>query len=265
MKIAHFLFIFILLFVAQHPHAAEISHRLDATELVITISFTDTYSNVKAQKTDSELILSFSTTEELHYDRQDFFDSPLKSAWLTAQGEEKRLNFSFTGSVVEPLISTQPKFIIISFPVSSPGTTVATAQDAVPGLGTYIRMFSGLALIIVIILVCYAVMRYFFKHNINTDIPGIGRLLGRVDIEMKKTLLFYELGEIIYILAMTDTNIRLIDKITDPEDVNVIKAGFSRKKDFSSYFRFFGKGKVKEEIEHTSGKIEEKLSSLRKK
>ncbi len=57
----------------------------------------------------------------------------------------------------------------------------------------------------------------------------------------------------------------LVDKITDPESVNIVKEGFAKRKDFSSYLRFFSKKTLNDDINITKTILEEKIDSLRKK
>jgi len=90
-------------------------------------------------------------------------------------------------------------------------------------------------------------------------------MLGKIDITVGKSLYFYELGHYIYLLAISSNNITLIDKIEDSEVVTIIREGFAKRKDFSSYFRFFSRKSLNEDINITKTIIEEKLNSLRKK
>jgi flagellar biogenesis protein FliO len=254
------------LFASLTANAAEITYKAGADNFTINLNFTGSYTGVEARQQDNQIILYFQSAEPLNFDKIDFYEAPVKSVWHTEVGNAKQVHFDFEGEVVSPKVVGETKSITLIFPVTAPVLDPAEVASAVPGVGAYIRMFTGLLVILVIILVGFAVMKFFFKHNLVSDIPGTGRLLGKIDIEMKKSLVFYELGEIIYMLSMTDSNIRLVDKITDPADVNLLKAGFARKKDFSSYLRFFRKSnEIKDEIKNTSEVLEEKISSLRKK
>ncbi|MDR2104172.1 MAG: hypothetical protein LBP51_00280, partial [Deferribacteraceae bacterium] len=70
----------------------------------------------------------------------------------------------------------------------------------------------------------------------------------------------------IYILAATEQNINLIDKLIDPVEINLLKAGFAKRKNFSSYLNFFQKrASLKDDVADSSAVLEEKLSKLRKK
>ncbi len=257
-----FIFIF-----AIAPYAATISDNTSPTGFTFTLTFDKGYSNVDALKNDKEIIVTFETTEDIAYDKQEFFDRPVKSAWLTSEGTRKKLFFNFEGHPVEPMVTKEPRALVIEFPMPpAAAQSSSVPAPSLPGAGAYIRMFFGLAVIIAIILVAYAVMKMFFKNSVVTDIPGAGRMLGKVDLELKKSLVFYELGEVIYIMGVTDGGISLVDKITDPVDVNLIKSGFSRRKDFSSYLKFFRKkNEIAADMNDSSELIGEKLTSVRKK
>jgi flagellar biogenesis protein FliO len=188
--------------------------------------------------------------------------------WLTSEGTRKQLTFRFEDKVFDPILTRQAKSISIDFamPMASNLAPAPVSAAPAPMTGAYAGMFVALAIVVAIILLLYGVMKYFFKHNVVTDIPGIGRLLGKIDLEMKKSIVFYELGEVIYMIGITDGSITLMDKVTDPTAVNLIKAGFSRRKDFSSYMKFFRKkNEIGDDFKDSSALIEEKLSSLRKK
>ena len=74
----------------------------------------------------------------------------------------------------------------------------------------------------------YWLLKFFMKKNISSDIPGIGRLIGKVDIMPGKSLVFFELLNTIYLLSMTSENITLVDKIVDETVCDRIKEGFTR-------------------------------------
>jgi len=76
------------------------------------------------------------------------------------------------------------------------------------------------------------------KKNYLSDIPGVGRSLGRIDVMPGKTIIFYEIKDIVYMFGVSGDNIHLIDRIDRPDMIDAIKAGFSKKENFSSYFRF---------------------------
>jgi flagellar biogenesis protein FliO len=254
-----------LILINTCAYAATADYTISDSGFLFTMQFDRGYSNVDTLTSGQDVIVSFETTEEIAFPREDFFDAPMQSAWLTADGTRKKIFFRFDGAIIEPTINKQARSVTISF-----ATPIAAEQapqsPSIPTTSPYKSMFTGLFIIIAIILLSFGLMKYFFKHTITTDIPGIGRLLGRVDVELKKSLVFYELGETIYMIGICDGSITLIDKLTDPVDVNLVKAGFSRRKDFSSYMKFFRKkNEIADDLKDSSTLIEEKLSTLRKK
>ena len=127
-------------------------------------------------------------------------------------------------------------------------------------------MLFGLGVVLFIILSVYWLVKSYYKKQVFTDIPGSGRLLGKVDIDIRKSLAFYELGETLYIIGITDSGMNLIDKITDEAEATKIRAGFTRKREFTGYMSFFKrKNELDDEISTSNALVEEKLKSLRKK
>jgi flagellar biogenesis protein FliO len=260
------------LLLALPAFAGSINYEFTPNTLVFTLTFNGSYSNLGYSKTANEYILDFETLEAMNLsqpaaqaaDLIDFFD-PKLSVRLATEGIKNKLTFSFAEGVIEPNITAQDKALRLDFPLSAAAATAAPAAPTV-GLGAYFQMFLGLLLVVIFILLCFAVMKMFFKTNISSDIPGSGRLLGKIDLAMKKTVFFYELGESIYILGGTDNSINLIDKLTDPVEINLIKSGFAKRKNFSSYLKFFHKEPLlKDEIADSGAILEDKLSKLQKK
>jgi flagellar biogenesis protein FliO len=240
----------------------------DNTSFVFAINFDTGYSNFQELNDGTSIVLSFDTSESLAFDQLDFFDSGLRSVRLETDGARKLFYFTFENALISPHVLADGRSIRAEFalPATAEAVSPTEVPSAIPATGAYVRMILGVGLILVIILVAYGVMKYLFKHSAISDIPGIGRMLGKVDIELKKSLVFYELGEVIYILGVTDGSISVVDKVTDSVDVNLLKAGFSRRKNFSSYMRFFRKNTdVTKDIEESNDALQERLSSLRKK
>ncbi|UOD33810.1 flagellar biosynthetic protein FliO [Deferribacteraceae bacterium V6Fe1] len=177
---------------------------------------------------------------------------------ITSQydGKNTKLDFYFEKKGLKPEIEYKDGKMEIDFIFSS----VPTKEKSV-----YLRMFLGILIILVLILVLYWFLKLMLKRNISSDIPGIGRLLGKVDIMPGKTLAFYELLNTIYLVGITTDNITLLDKIEDEIVCDRIKEGFSRKKDFSSYLKFFGKEIDSTEIDMTQEIIKEKVEKLKRK
>jgi flagellar biogenesis protein FliO len=265
MKKAVFL---ILLFFTSPVLAGNVTSELTPNSLVFTISFNGGYSNLGYSETPSEYILDFETIEGMSFieDSVPLWKLPMASTRLVSQGIKHQLIFSFTGTVIKPNVTTQDKTLRLDFPLP-PEASAANPADAPPiGWGAYFQMFIGLVTVVIFILLCYGVMKMFFKTNISSDIPGSGRLLGKIDLSLKKTVYFYELGESIYILGGTDHAINLIDKLTDPAEINIIKSGFAKRKNFSVYLKFFRRGaELKDEIKDSGAILEDKLSKLQKK
>ncbi|MCA1928137.1 MAG: hypothetical protein LDL09_06910 [Calditerrivibrio sp.] len=129
----------------------------------------------------------------------------------------------------------------------------------------FIRMLVSIFFIVVLILVFYWLIKVFMKKNYLGDIPGAGRPLGKVDLMPGKTIIFYEIKDTVYMFGVSGENISVLDKIEDSNVIDAIKAGFSKKEDFSSYFRFFGGGSIKDELKTSSTIIQDKVESLKKK
>ncbi|MEF3254795.1 MAG: hypothetical protein K6348_04420, partial [Deferribacterales bacterium] len=146
------------------------------------------------------------------------------------------------------------------FPKNEPQTPPET------GGNIFLKMIISILFIIVLILVLYWLIKLFMKKTFLNNIPGVGRALGKIDILPGKTVVFYEIKDKVYMFGVSGDNIRLLDKIEDNDTIDAIKAGFSQKADFSSYFRFFsGNTDIKEEIKTSSTIIQDKVESLKKK
>lgn len=172
-------------------------------------------------------------------------------------GKNTTVTFYFENTPFKPEIKHENSRLGILFDSNK----VATRSNTSP----YLRMFLGIVVILVLILIMYWLLKFFMKKNISSDIPGIGRLIGKVDIMPGKSLVFFELLNTIYLLSMTSENITLVDKIEDETVCDRIKEGFTRKKDFSSYLRFFGKEIDREELKITHDILKEKVEKLKRK
>lgn len=245
--------------------AGNLTYEFTDNAVTFKLNFDRGYSNVLDFDDGQHKIVTFESTETVLFERQDFFDIPVKSAWLESEGTRKKLVFKFdSGKLIEPVITKQNKLVLIKF--DFPIVEEVKAPSAIPGIGAYFRMFFGLILIIAIIIASYAVMRYLLRNNVVTDIPGVGRLLGKVNLDIKKQLAFYELGDCIYIIGVTENNINIIDKITDQAEINVIKSGFSKRREFSSYLKLFRKPtELSSDFEAAAGDIKERVSSVKRK
>ena len=266
--------VFFLLLCFTAAFGAGISYDVKSDRVEFVLEFSRGYSNDDLLKSEDSVVFSFETSESIDFPRQDFFDLPLRSAYFTSDSFRKKLIISFDGKPIEPIISKEAKKIILTFPftpVSQPVGDTAdissqTKSSAVPGAGAYFRMIFGLCIVLFIILVCYWLVKSYFKKKVFTDIPGSGRLLGKVDLDIRKSLFFYEIGDNIYIIGVTESGMNLLDKITDDSEAAKIRAGFTKKREFTGYMSFFKrKNELDEDISVSSTIIGEKLKSLRKK
>lgn len=251
---------FFILFSSFSAFCAEISSELTDKTFKVFIKFDKGYSDVNVINLDKSYIVSFQTAENTVYS-EEFWDSSVSQAYVHSEGDRKKLIIDFIDQTTEPNIEASEKSVTVTFALPE-----NRAAPAVVGTGTYIRMVSGLGFVIVLILVVYWFTRKLLARRVLSELPGTGRLLGKVDLEIRKSLYFYELGENVYIFGVTDMSVNLIEKITDVTEVNKIKSGFSRKGDFGSYLNFFNKGSdVKHDLDASRNIIREKLKSIKKR
>lgn len=147
--------------------------------------------------------------------------------------------------------------VVLEFPEKVPEVTT--------GGSTFAKMIFSILIILIVIFVFYWLIKVFMKKTYVSDIPGIGRTLGKIDLMPGKSIIFYEIKDIVYMFGVSGEGITLLDKIVESEMIDAIKTGFSKKQDFSSYFRFFGDKAIKEEIEVSSTIIKDKVESLKKR
>ncbi len=250
-----------LIFLCSAPaYAAEVKSELTDSSLKISVQFEKGYSDVNVIKLDKSFIISFQTAEEAVYS-EEFWDSPVSQAYIHAEGDRKKLIVDFASSAEEPKIDTAEKGMTVLFSFSA-----AAPAPAATGAGAYVRMVTGLAFVIVLILIIYWLTRRMLSRRVLSELPGSGRLLGKVDLEIRKSLFFYELGDAVYIFGVTDMSVNLIEKVTDEAEVNRIKSGFARKGEFGSYLNFFSKGSdVRTDLDASRNIIREKLKSIKKR
>ncbi|WP_022850992.1 FliO/MopB family protein [Limisalsivibrio acetivorans] len=254
----------IVLYITIPAHSAEVKSELGDKHLYISIQFEKGYSNVRSIKLDNSYIISFDTAEDIEYS-EDFWDSPVDKAYIKSDGTRKKLIVDFERTLIEPDVLSNNGKLTVSFPLEGVQTADGEGNQEI-NAGSYLRIVTGLIFVVIMILVIFWMFKSFMKRKVFSDIPGSGRLLGKADLEIRKSLYFYELGNALYIMGVTDMGINLVDKITDEEEIEVIKAGFSRKTEFSSYFNFFKKGgELKADIDVSRNQIKEKLKSLRER
>jgi flagellar biogenesis protein FliO len=249
----------VFVFFSPMLFAAQMKYNIDDSKLTIRINFSEPYQIISKSKKENKYIALLKVSEKVNIN-QEFWGIPLEHLVSEQSGDKLKLIFKYSHSALVPDIITNKNIldININFPKEEKANYSAGK--------TYIRLFVGLTLMIIFILIIYFFIKIFFKKNISTEIPGVGRGLGKVDIMPGKSLYFYELADHIYILGITGDSVSLIDKITDDDEVNTIKAGFSRGKDFSTYFKFFSKdNEIKKDVDISSTIIKDKVDSLRKK
>ena len=267
-------FLFILLFTvfAFQGYSAELKANVDEKRAEYVFTFQKGYSAFEQllDETSNTLIFTFDTSENIIFERQNYFDMPIKSAYLTSK-DKKRFFIEFKNTPIEPIVNKTNRQISIVFPlpektpeISRAAAAVPAASPSMPTTSSYIKMISGLIFVLILIFLLFFVLKIFFKKQLFSDIPGSGRLLGKVDLDLRKSLYFYEIGDIIYIIGITDNGMNVIDKISDEAEAAKIRAGFIKKHDFKGYMSFFKrKAHLDDDLTSSNAIVEEKLNSIR--
>lgn len=209
---------------------------------------------VKDELTQNEYILFLNG--EVRID-EELWGYDIRRVQTLKDGKFSKVIFAFENKPYRPDIRSEKGFLTINFPQKN--NQISQTGNA------YSRMFMGIAVLVVFILFCYFLLKIMMKKQLNSNIPGAGRLLGKVDIFPGKSLVFYDLAECIYIFSMTSDSLILVDKVYEDVVCDKIREGFTRKKDFSSYLRFFGKNIDDKDITITAEVLKEKVERLRKK
>lgn len=268
--------IFIFLFTINVAFSAEISFEVEKDNVQFTLTFDKGYSNLNVLDSADSVIFSFETSEKIDFKQQDFFDLPLKSAYLQSDSYRKKFIVTFNEKIIEPVISRENRRLVFTFPfpaiqnyevdTENSQNNATSKAPSVPGVGAYFKMLFGLSIVLFIILAVYWLVKSYYKKRVFTDIPGSGRMLGKVDLDIRKSLVFYEIGDTLYIIGITDNGMNLIDKVTDEAEATKIRAGFTRKREFTGYMSFFKrKNELDDEISTSNALVQEKLKSLQKK
>lgn len=268
-------FLFILLFTvfAFQGYSAELKANVDEKRAEYVFIFQKGYSAFEQllDETSNTLIFTFDTSENIAFERQNYFDMPIKSAYLTSK-DKKRFFIEFKNTPIEPIVNKTNRQISIVFPLPektpeisrAAAAAVPAANPSMPTTSSYIKMISGLIFVLILIFLLFFVLKIFFKKQLFSDIPGSGRLLGKVDLDLRKSLYFYEIGDIIYIIGITDNGMNVIDKISDEAEAAKIRAGFIKKHDFKGYMSFFKrKAYLDDDLTSSNAIVEEKLNSIR--
>ena len=212
------LLIFFTLFAFQ-GFGAELKTNVEDNKAEFVFSFQKGYSafDQLLDETSNTLIFTFDTSENIEFARQNYFDMPIKSVYLTTK-DKKRFYVEFKNNPIEPIINKTNKQISIVFPfpaktVEQSGMPIPAGSTntnaSMPSTSSYVKMISGLIFVLIMIFLLFFVLKIFFKKQLFSDIPGSGRLLGKVDLELRKSLYFYEIGDIIYILGVTDNGMNM--------------------------------------------------------
>ena len=206
-------FLFILLFTvfAFQGYSAELKANVDEKRAEYVFIFQKGYSAFEQllDETSNTLIFTFDTSENIAFERQNYFDMPIKSAYLTSK-DKKRFFIEFKNTPIEPIVNKTNRQISIVFPLPektpeisrAAAAAVPAANPSMPTTSSYIKMISGLIFVLILIFLLFFVLKIFFKKQLFSDIPGSGRLLGKVDLDLRKSLYFYEIGDIIYIIGI---------------------------------------------------------------
>ncbi len=209
--------------------------------LTFEINFEGSYSEITTQGVGNLSILSFKASEDIIFDNTSYLYQQVTRSYLEREGDSYRLVTEFRHEPpVTPLLEKTDTGIAITYVgVGLPAEEDLTTGDT-PSLGTFsvralvfLTVFIGLALGLVWIL------KKSFRRVAITEVRGVARVLGRLDIQLRKSLYFCEVGDKVYILGVTDDNISVVDTLEGEEEISRIKAGFSRREDFGSYLRFF--------------------------
>lgn len=257
MNKAAFVCLFLVL-LSTPIFSADLTYTLDDEKVDIHLNFLKPIGKVLVKEDQNRIIAKFQTTDNVDIS-QEFWGVPLAKVYGEHDGKTASLIFEFIDVAVMPDIQQSEKTLDLKF------TFIKSQQQSYSSGSVYFRLVVGLLFTVICILVIYWFAKMFLKKNLSTEIPGVGRGLGKVDIMPGKSLFFYELGDIIYILGLSGDQISLIDKICDEDEINKIKAGFSRKTDFTSYLKYFSKGDMDKEVDVTSTIIRDKVNSLKKK
>lgn len=264
----------ILFFVATvfQGYCAELKDNVVDKKAEFVFSFQKGYSAFEqlSDEKNHTIIFTFDTSESIVFERKDYFDRPIKSVYLISK-DKKRFFVEFKDAIIDPVINKTDKQISIVFPfpekVSEIGTAPATsisANPSMPSTSSYTKMILGLLFVLIMIFLLFFVLKLFFKKQLFSDIPGSGRLLGKVDLDLRKSLFFYEIGDTIYIIGVTDNGMNVIDKVCDEVEAGKIRAGFIKKHDFKGYMSFFKrKAHLDDDLTSSSAIVEEKLKSIR--
>jgi flagellar biogenesis protein FliO len=258
--IGRYFFFSLLFLINLSSNAAQLDFHYDNNTMNITLNFNKAFSIQEYNKKGKFYYIKLKTDEDLENISKEFWGYSLERVSVSNDGEYKIINFEFVDGSFKAELKRTGNSLYITFESIPVPLGVTNSAGSL-----YLRTFIGLAIILIFIFIIFWLIKLIYRGKMVSAIPGVGRTLGKVDLVPGKSLCFYELGAYIYIFAITSNNMNLIDKIKDEEVVNIIKGGFARRKDFSSYLRFFNRKNLNEDINITKTVLEEKIDKLRKK
>jgi flagellar biogenesis protein FliO len=253
-------FLFFILLLSNSLYSASLEFSYDNNTINIRLNFSEEFSVQEYKKNGKIFSIKLKTKEPLDNITKEFWGYSIERVYVADDKIYKFINFEFVDDAYDAELKRTGNTLYVTFKFK---TVPANIDRPIDGL--YLRAFIGLLIILIFIFIVFWLVKLVYKGKVVSVIPGVGRVLGKIDISVGKSLYFYELGTCIYIFAITSNNMNLVDKITDPESVNIVKEGFAKRKDFSSYLRFFSKKTLNDDINITKTILEEKIDSLRKK
>jgi flagellar biogenesis protein FliO len=255
-----FFLLFLLLFINNSLYSAKIDFIYDNNTINIKLILIKEFSIQEYKKEGKIFYVKLKTNEPLDNITKEFWGYSIERISVTHDGKNYLINFEFIDDAYEAELKRSGNLLYVTFKTKPEPVNVGSTAGRL-----YFRAFIGLAIILIFILIVFWLIKLIYRGKIISVIPGVGRILGKIDLAPGRSLYFYELGIHIYILAVAGNNLNLIDKIENIEVINIIKEGFAKRKDFSSYLRFFGKKTLNEDINITKTILEEKIDTLRKK
>ncbi|MDY6821322.1 MAG: hypothetical protein SVN78_06845 [Deferribacterota bacterium] len=256
-------FIFLILSIicgTNFAFSAQVDLNFDNKTLNFKIVFNKEFKIVDSYKDGNSFYVKLKTDEKLDALNKEFWGYSVERIVTEKKENFKIITFDLISKNFKANLKRTGNVLFVSFNVEA-----SPAGIDLPSTNLYLRTFIGLIVILVFIFIILWLIKLIYRSRNAFQLTGIGNILGRVDLLPGKSLIFYELGKIIYIFSSAGNNLRFVDKITDEVTINLIKEGFSRRKDFSSYLRFSKKKNVSDDVEDTKSILKERLDSLRKR
>ncbi len=253
------IFFFVIFFLSCICVFAEMSYKIDGNTLLLSIKTKVKKNSITVRQKEKSVEVDFITDDNMNIS-QEFWGIPLSRIYSKQNGNKVRLILDFIDKSVKPSVSYNSD--VLNLKIIFPNEKT---ENTYKSSGVYYRLIVGLLITLVFIMVIVFFMKVFFKKNLNSELPGVGRILGKLDIMPGKSIVFFELAEKIYLLGVTSDGVNIIDKITDEVEINLIKSGFASKANFSSYLKFFSKNDLDKDLDVASTIIKDKVNRLKKK